>query len=163
MLTIWKLARRFKANRDGMALIEFAFVLPTFLLLLLGSIEIGMLMFTLTLAEGGLREAARFGVTGQEVDPVARQEKILEIISDHTHGLIDISDASVSVTVYPDFTGDDSGPGTAGAGDANDVVFYRLDYEWEYMTPILSAFAGSSGSLDMTATVAVRNEPFSEE
>ncbi|WP_179954111.1 TadE/TadG family type IV pilus assembly protein [Denitrobaculum tricleocarpae] len=162
-MPIRQVIRRFRDNKDGLAAIEFALILPAFLLLLFGALEIAMVMFTLTLAEGGLREAARFGVTGQEVDPAARQDKILEIISDHTHGLIDVSEANVSVTVYPDFSGDDGGPGTPGAGDANDVVFYRLEYEWQYMTPVFSVFAGSSGSLPMTATVAVRNEPYREE
>lgn len=155
--------RRFRDDKDGLAIVEFALILPVFLLLLFGTIEIAMVMFTLTLAEGGLREAARFGVTGQEVDPAARQDKILEIIADHTHGLIDVSDANVSVTVYPDFSGEAGGPGTPGAGDANDVVFYRLEYEWQYMTPVFAVFSGSNGSLPMAATVAVRNEPYNEE
>lgn len=155
--------RRFNNDRQGIAAVEFALILPAFLLLLFGTLEIAMVMFTLTLAEGGLREAARFGVTGQETDPAARQEKILEIVEQHTHGLIEISDANVTMTVYPDFTGDDTGPGTPGAGDANDVVFYRLEYEWEFMTPIFAVFGGPNGNLPMSATVAVRNEPYSEE
>ena len=97
-------------------------------------------------------------------DPAAqRKTKILEIITDHTHGLIDVSDANVTVTVYPDFSGDDGGPGTAGAGDANDVVFYRLNYEWQYMTPVFAVFSDLGASLPMTATIAVRNEPYAEE
>lgn len=158
------LVRRFLAAKDGVAAIEFAFIAPMFILLLFGSFEILMIMFTLSLAEGGLREAARFGVTGQELDPIERQKKILKIVENHTHGLIEISDASVTMTVYPDFTGDDEGlEGTPGAGAANDVVFYRLDYEWEYMTPVFTAFAGLAGSLPLSATVAVRNEPYAEE
>lgn len=162
-MPITQLIHRFRDNKEGLAAIEFAFILPAFLLLLFGTLEIAMVMFTLTLAEGGLREAARFGVTGQEVDPAARQEKILEIISDHTHGLIDISEANVRVTVYPDFSGEAGGPGTPGAGDANDVVFYRLEYQWQYMTPVFAVFAGFTGPMEMTATVAVRNEPYREE
>lgn len=162
-MPVRQIIRRFNKGNEGTAAIEFAIILPVFLLLLFGTIEIAMVMFTLSLAEGGLREAARFGVTGQEVDPVARQAKILQIITDHTHGLIDISDANVQVTVYPDFTGDDTGPGTPGAGASNDVVFYRLNYEWQYLTPIFSVFTGLGNSLPMTATIAVRNEPYSDE
>lgn len=162
-MPIRQLIRRFNKNNDGTSAVEFALILPVFLLLLFGTIEIAMVMFTLSLAEGGLREAARFGVTGQEVDPAARQARILEIITEHTHGLIDVSDANVQVTVYPDFTGDDTGPGAAGAGSANDVVFYRLNYEWQYLTPIFAVFTGLGNSLPMTATIAVRNEPFSDE
>ncbi len=162
-MPVRRLIRRFRKGNEGTAAIEFALILPVFLLLLFGTIEIAMVMFTLSLAEGGLREAARFGVTGQEVDPDARQAKILEIITDHTHGLIDVTDANVQVTVYADFTGDDNGPGTPGAGSANDVVFYRLNYEWEYLTPIFAVFTGLGDSLPMTATIAVRNEPYSDE
>ncbi|WP_282608115.1 TadE/TadG family type IV pilus assembly protein [Pelagibius sp. Alg239-R121] len=158
-----QLIHQFTRARDGIAAAEFALILPAFLLMLFGTLEVAMVMFTLSLAEGGLREAARFGVTGQEPDPAKRQEKILEIVEQHTHGLIEISDANVTMTVYPDFTGDDTGPGTPGAGDANDVVFYRLDYEWEFMTPVFAVFGGPDGNLPMSATVAVRNEPYSEE
>jgi Flp pilus assembly protein TadG len=166
MLTIQPfkhVTKRFAAAKDGVAAIEFAFIAPAFLLLLFGTLEIAMVIFTLSLAEGGLREAARFGVTGQEPDPVKRQEMILKIVGRHTLGLIEISDANVTTTVYPDFTGDDSGPGTPGIGAANDVVFYRLDYQWEFMTPIFAAFAGSDGSLALSSTIAVRNEPYSSE
>ena len=162
-MPIMRHLRRFKKDKDGVAAVEFAIILPVFLLILFGSIEIAMVMFTLSLAEGGLREAARFGVTGQEPDPAARQDRILEIISDHTHGLIDVTEANVSVTVYPDFTGDDVGPGTPGAGDANDVVFYRLDYEWKYLTPVFAVLSPLGDSLPMSATIAVRNEPYAEE
>ncbi len=158
------LLRRFAAAKDGIAAIEFALLAPAFILLLFGALEVMMIMFTLSLAEGGLREAARFGVTGQEVDPDERQNKILQIVGNHTHGLIEISDANVTMTVYPDFTGDDGGvEGTPGAGAANDVVFYRLNYEWQYMTPVFAVFAGMGNSLPLSATVAVRNEPYSEE
>lgn len=158
------LIRRFIAAKDGVAALEFALIAPAFILLLFGSFEVLMIMFTLTLAEGGLREAARFGVTGQEVDPVERQKKILKIVENHTHGLIEISNANVTMTVYPDFTGDDGGlEGTPGAGSSNDVVFYRLNYEWEYMTPVFAVFSGLGHNLPLSATVAVRNEPFTEE
>ena len=163
LLPIKRLLGRFVAAREGMAAAEFALILPAFLLLLFGTLEVAMVMFTLSLAEGGLREAARFGVTGQEPDPARRQELILEIVDRHTHGLIEISEASVKTTVYPDFTGDDTGPGTPGLGDANDVVFYQLDYEWEFITPIFAIFGGPNGNLEMSATIAVRNEPYNEE
>ncbi len=158
------LLRRFVTAKDGVAAIEFALIAPAFILLLFGAIEVMMVMLTLSLAEGGLREAARFGVTGQEVDQDERQNKILEIVDRNTHGLIEISEANVTMTVYPDFTGDDGGvEGTPGAGAANDVVFYRLDYEWEYITPVFAVFAGLGESLQLSATVAVRNEPYAEE
>ena len=156
--------RRFVAERDGVAAVEFALIAPAFILLLFGALEVMMIMFTLSLAEGGLREAARFGVTGQELDQVERQKKILRIVEDHTHGLIEVSEANVTMTIYPDFTGDDTGiEGTPGAGASNDVVFYQLNYEWEYMTPVFAVFAGLGNSLEMSATVAVRNEPYAEE
>jgi Flp pilus assembly protein TadG len=162
VLSIKHLIRRFTTARDGVAAIEFAVIAPAFLLLLFGAFEVAMLLFTMTLAEGGLREAARFGVTGQEPDPAKRQAEILKIVASHTHGLIEISDANVTMTVYPDFSGDENGPGSPGSGSANDVVFYRLSYEWKFMTPIFAVFGGPSGGVPMSATVAVRNEPYSE-
>jgi len=169
-------------------------VVPVLLVLVGGIIEMSLLMFVNVLAEGGLREAARYGITGQGAEEGVRDDDIIQIVTDHTHGLLDLETAGVSTKAYSSFgaigepepfvdgsngeplNGEydegedfddinenakwDGDQGTLGAGGPGDVVMYELSYDWEFVTPILSAFAGQDNGVSMTASIAVRNEPY---
>lgn len=185
---------RFCAGRSGASATEFALVVPVLLLLVGGIIEMSMLFFVNILAEGGLREAARYGITGQGAEDGLREAEILQIVSDHTHGLIDLETAGMATKAYSSFAaigepepfvdGSNGRPlngeydegedfddinenaewdgdqGVAGAGGPGDVVMYELSYDWEFVTPVLGAFAGQDHSVSMTASIVVRNEPY---
>ena len=180
----------FYACRRGVSALEFALVAPAFILVLAGIIEIAMVMFVSVLAEGGIREAARYGITGQDPDGMTREERLVQIIQRHTHGLIAVSADNVTFKVYGDYTyigseepyvdangnaqyddGEDftdwndngqwdSDTGVDGSGGSGDIVLYEVLYTYEFMTPIFSVFGGEDGALDLTASVAVRNEPY---
>lgn len=186
--------RRFFACRRGTSAIEFALVLPVFLLLIGGIIELSIMLFVSALAEGGLREAARYGITGQGAVDGVRADEITQIVTDHTHGLIEISPSNLTTMTYSSFgaigqpepytdgsngepengqydEGEDfddvNGNGTwdgdqgaPGAGGPGEVVLYELTYDWEFITPILTVFAGQDNSISMSASIAVRNEPY---
>ena len=183
--------RRFLKARSGASAMEFAIVAPVFVLLLAGMFEIAMVSFVGILAEGGLREASRYGITGQTPGTLTREERLVQIVEEHTHGLISVSPSNVTFTVYEDFEhigtpepyednnpangqydpGEsftdwndnaqwDVDPGVTGVGGAGDIVLYRIEYQWEFMTKIFSVFGGADGRLDMSTTIAVRNEPY---
>lgn len=99
-----KALRRLWQDRSGAAILEFAMVLPPLCLILLGMFEVAMLMFAQAAMEGGLREAARYGVTGQlAATPADRITQILALIDKHTYGLFDMEDAKVTYQVYDSF------------------------------------------------------------
>ncbi len=107
-----------KFDDRGVAIIEFALIAPVLFLITFGIIELGMMMATLTSLEGGLKEASRYGITGQSPDDSTRIEKIRTILDQHTIDLIDFSEATFTVKTYPSFSmvGQpepfvDSGPG----------------------------------------------------
>jgi hypothetical protein len=105
--------RRFGRCREGASALEFALVLPPLCLLLVGMFEVGALMFTQSTMEGGLREAARFGMTGRLVaDPEGRKEQILALIDEHTLNFVDMETATVTVSPHGSFgdSGDEAGP-----------------------------------------------------
>lgn len=52
----------------------------------------------------------------------------------------------------------DEDQGELGLGSGNQVVLYRLAYDWDIMIPIFRPFFGDQVALE--ATIAVRNEPF---
>jgi len=182
--------RPFFKNERGAAALEFAFALPVFLLVLVGIVEFSMVMLVSVLTEGGLREAGRYGITGQIPAGMTREERLVEIVGDHTHGLIDLSPENITFKVYDDFSHigeaepyvddspangqydpgedftdwNDNGTwdedvGVAGTGGAEDIVVYELNYSWEFLTPLFKAF-GDDGKINMTASLAIRNEPY---
>lgn len=95
--------RLFGRSRDGVAGVEFAFAAPVVIFAAVGVIELGTMMFTNTLIEGGLRDAARFGITGYTPAGVSREDRIREIIQENTIGLIDMDTATISQQIYPSF------------------------------------------------------------
>lgn len=136
---ISRLLGRFRRSERGTALLEFALVAPPLFLLVIGMFEVAMLMFVDVSVEGGIKEAARWGITGQQSpDPdLTREEQIVEIIEANTYGLVDLTSADVSVLVYDSFTDvgkpepwTDDPPynGVHDAGEAYDDV--NGDGEW---------------------------------
>lgn len=182
--------RQFIRCRDGAAALEFALVLPPLSLILVGMFEVSMAMFTQATMEGALREAARFGMTGSVQDPEDRQAQIMDIIDEHTYGVVDMSKASVTFEIYDGFSDvgshepwvdkngdgdfdagidtftDENGNGSCdcntGAGTAAEVVQYTVHYDWQVMTPFMAPFFGNDGTIKMKASVVIRNEPWIE-
>jgi Flp pilus assembly protein TadG len=118
--------RRFVADRDGAAALEFALVLPPLCLILLGMFEVSMVMFTQASMEGAMREAARYGITGTNAsDPAAREGQILSLVDQYTLNLVDMSQATISYQVYGSFNsidkpepfGDTNGNGKYDVGE----------------------------------------------
>ena len=51
---------------------------------------------------------------------------------------------------------------TLACGEGGDVVLYRVDYEWPLLVGLLAPVFGNDGKVPLSASVAVRNEPYSE-
>lgn len=64
---------------------------------------------------------------------------------------------------YTDINGNaqwDADMGAAGLGGAGDVVVYTVKYTYASLTGILSPLFGKDGTITLTASTAIRNEPF---
>ncbi len=86
-------------------MIELAIAFPVFILMLVGVVELAMLMFVQVAVEGGLREASRFGITGQDAGGgLTREQKIAEIVVDHAQNLVSIDSTDIELLVYEDFS-----------------------------------------------------------
>lgn len=159
--------KRLYDDEKGIAIIETALYLPVFLLVTTAVAELGMIMFVTTLLEGSLREASRYGITGQEQAGSTRVEQIRGIIDDTLIGLVDIDTATIEVKTYPSFadieTGEpfvdgngnssydegetyddvngngvwDSDIGEDGAGGAGEVVRYTVEVDWDIFSPMM--------------------------
>ena len=94
---------KLKSCRSGLTAIEFAFAAPAVLMTVAGIFELALVMFVSTLSEGALREASRFSITGFIPPGMTREERILEILGEHTIGLVDMGAANIQYKVYPSF------------------------------------------------------------
>ena len=189
-MTIFRRSKLLAADSRGSVVIEFALGAPILVLLVTGAMELGAMTFTTATMEGALREASRYGITGQESDPGLRLGKIMKIIRKQSDGLVDLSKAKVKILVYPGFdkigAGEDfvdgngngkydpgetytdaNGNGTydsdigkPGPGDAGQVVLYKIRYDWPLLTPVFSRLLGNIATVPLQASLAVRNEPF---
>ena len=61
MTRLRKSLRRLGGNEDGAALVEFAFVAPVFLMLLMGAMDIGYQLYIRAILTGTLEQSARAG------------------------------------------------------------------------------------------------------
>ncbi|MEQ8226541.1 MAG: pilus assembly protein [Rhodospirillales bacterium] len=179
-------------DQRGSSLVEFGLAAPLVVLMIIGTVEFGMILFVSTLMESALRDAARFGITGQEPEGGTRLEQIIAIVEKRTIGLVDMTDAKVEVKIYPTF-GDvgrgesfvdgngngaydagetftdengngvhDADIGEDGAGDAGAIVAYRMEYAWPLRTPMAGQLIGEDGKFVLRSAVAVRNEPYDQ-
>jgi hypothetical protein len=121
-----KALRRLWQDRNGAAVLEFALVLPPLCLILVGMFEVAMVTFCQASMEGALREAGRYGVTGQDEATIdERKEKILEIVDHYTLGLFNIEDATVTTKVHSDFSG-------VGGASIGEPITYDANGNGEY-------------------------------
>lgn len=97
-------AGAFLRCREGASLVEFALVFPILIVFVIGLIEVGMMMFIQSAMEGGLRQASRWGITGQTVVGETREETIRSILEEHTLGMIDFDDATITMMTYDSFS-----------------------------------------------------------
>ncbi len=179
---------RIWAARGGGAAIEFAFALPACVALMVAAMELATLLFAGIALEAGVREAARFGVTGRET-AVAREDAIRATVDRHSFGLFRAADLVLETRVYdrfediglPEpFVDDDPHNGrydpgerftdmnangvwdpvmgTPGVGDASEIVVYTARVRWTWLTGLFTPLVGDG--LDLRASMVVRNEPF---
>lgn len=182
------IAGRFYQNKDGVTSLEFAFVAPVVVLLMMGIIEFSLILLTTAVMESATGYTARLGKTGYTEEGLSREELIIASIQKKTAGLLDADKLSISATVYAafdnigapepftdangngaydlgetysDINGNgewDMDMGTAGFGDANDVVVYTVSYPWGVVTPIINSIIGTV--FDITVRTVVKNEPY---
>jgi hypothetical protein len=170
--------------------VDFAFIAPVFFLFVVGILEFSMLMVGETLLQSAVTDASRFGLTGRTLVGQTREQVIAALVVSRTYGLIDGERLEFETLVYPSFDSvgqpesftDQNGNGSweagepfvdingngqwdddmgaAGLGGPEDVVLYRVRYDWRMLTPMFRALFPPDGIVPMEASLAIRNEPF---
>jgi len=180
-----RLRRRLKADGiKGSAAIEFAMVAPVFFVLLMGTIEAGVIFFAQSALQNALNDTARLVRTGQSgcyttsggnCVAMTQAQFRTRLCSEVSLLLSDCNGASLQfdVQAYPSgfSTASNSSPLVGGTlptltafnvGNACDVVLARAFYTWPVFTPGLRYFLANVGSSYhlLASAAAFRNEPY---
>lgn len=187
------LLTRLREGEEGVTAVEFALVAPMLLLLMMGIIETGLIMFTQNVMEGATFSASRLGKTGYTESDTTREDLIIQQLTRRAGTLINPSEIQIDAVSYAQFDqiGDpepfidangngtrdngenytdsngngqyDEDMGIEGLGNAGEVVVYTVSYPWHIYTPMVGRFFGSDGTIDLTARTVVQNEPYNED
>jgi Flp pilus assembly protein TadG len=129
----------------GQALMEFALVIPIFLLLLVGLFDLGRGVFSYNTLTNAAREGARLAIVNQDVPSIVAHAKAQSAI-------VELDDPSVKVGFYQVNAADGSPnmnkPCNPVAVSCLAVVSFEATYR--PITPIISSFLFPSG-VTMTA------------
>jgi Flp pilus assembly protein TadG len=180
------LRRRLRADANrGSAAIEFAMVAPVFFILLMATMEAGIMFFAQSALQNALNDTARLVRTGQTACytmsgatcvPMTTAQFKTKLCSEVSTLLTGCTTGSLQydVNAYPSgFSGaGNSSPLDASnnlpsltafnVGNACDVVVVRAFYKWPVFTPGLNyLMANMAGNFHLLATAAAfRNEPY---
>lgn len=152
------LARR--REEKGQGLVEFSFVLMAFLLLIFGIMEGARMFESWVTIQHASREAARWGVTGQDDCTGITDDRLACITataSDRLGTLNGGSGAIIEVSSYdfPDY----ADPGNLNdPGEACDMLEVHVEYDHQVVLPIISEITGDTVHLETEERMV--NEPF---
>ena len=160
------------ANDEGVAALEFAFIAPILLVMIMGIVEFGLIQFARNIIENATAEAARAGITNSTYnsgsrlgvnnnpadEPLDRVEVIRRVVRDRSSGLLDEDNLSISCESFgPTFGTINSlnltNPGNpdavsdescegGGLGVGDEAVIYNVAYRWNYVTPLAALIDG---------------------
>ena len=173
--TAGKLFRRFRRNRQGSAMVEFALVAPVFIALLFAIIEVALVFYASQVLETVTQDTARQIFTGQAQGANMTAAQFKSSLCGRVVALFDCqAGISIDVQSYSSFSAlnisDPIDPATKNfvppnnfsTGGAGDIVVVRVFYQWPlFVTGMgfnLSNLGGNKRLL--TATAAFQNEPF---
>jgi Flp pilus assembly protein TadG len=77
-----------RTKERGTALVEFAFVLPIFILILIGTIEFGIVLHDYLILQNASREGARFAAVGNS--QTAIQQRVRDFAFNLNDGSLDV-------------------------------------------------------------------------
>lgn len=138
-----KAIRKKQKREDGQAMVEFALILPIFLLILCGIIDFGWLFYNQLSLNNACREGARYAVV--HTDENADTQSIINHIE------------NISSTVFAndgvDITVKYSSPSDPTAGD----VTVSMQADISFFTPVLSTILGKEKTLTSTVIMKVES------
>jgi Flp pilus assembly protein TadG len=164
-----------KLGERGVTTVEFAIIGSLFLVLLLGTFELGYMVFVQSVLDSSARSAARLIRTGQAQSSADAQTYFQTALCDAVSSIVGCGNivyqaqqfanwgmAQTALNTPPqrDKTGKLISVGFT-AGNCGDIVAVQVMYDHTFLSPwIGSVLGGASNSAFLTSTVVFQNEPF---
>ncbi len=148
------MGRRKPNNESGQGLVEFALVLPVLLILLLGILEGGLLLFNQHVITNASREGARYGIVARTPRrPVDGPNSIANVVAAYTADHLITFGEGVPVTTV---TTNATSGGTSGALFGDNLTV-RVSFRYDFL--VLPNFVGElAGATDLVATAMMKYE-----
>jgi hypothetical protein len=150
--------------QGGAAMIEFAIVLPVFLILLIGTVEFTLLLYNKAMITNASREGARLGIVlDSYTDTHPSCDEVRERAEKYVEGqLIPPADPTITSCIYPmtqdpaadPCPADCSGFGTEGEGDFLKVEV-NYTYDFLVLDSLFELFGFSLESVQDLQAVAI--------
>jgi Flp pilus assembly protein TadG len=166
------LIRRFRYNRKGDAIVQFALVAPMFFALLFAIIEAAFMFFATQVLETITQDSARMILTGQAQNANYTASNFKTYVCGKIPALFSCGGLYVDVQSYNAFSSITISSQISGGafvnnmqynpGGPGDIVVVRLFYEWpQFVTGLGYNITNLSGNKRLlAATAAFQNEPY---
>ena len=129
---------RGRRGERGQTLVEFALILPVFILMLVGIFDFGRAVYAYNTISNASREAVRLGIVDQNVGSLQAEAVKAAVSLGAVHSDIDVS------FLTPDLSGSCASPIKIGC-----VVEITVHYQYNAATPIIGNLVGT---IDMAST-----------
>jgi hypothetical protein len=141
-----------KRLRDakGNSIIETAIIFPLLMLVTFSIIDFGILFYVHLALESAVSQAVRFGITGNSMGGLSRQESIKAVLRQSAPTLT-IDDGDITFSRLA------GGAWVNGLGGPGDIE--RLSIDYTHRVLILAPFF-SNGDINLHAESAMKNEAF---
>ena len=149
-------ARR-KNGEKGQALVEFALLVPIFLLLLFAVVDFGMGFYSWITVTNAAREGARLGAVHAPLNvassPCFGKASLKVCIEDRVRDASDLTNEATKMTVTI----------TNATGNPGQSVVVKVDYDYDLITPLAGIVSFVSGdvlgpTLTFSSTAEMRLE-----
>lgn len=152
-------------HEAGATLIEFAFVFPILILLIMGAFEFFFVMFLRGGVETTLHETARRAMTGALYGQEGARDELLLAELKRRLDLVLLGDQEyeLKTDVYDAFQSVSSGSSqtaTPSFGGSSQIIRYTIRYAYTYQTPLAALVGGLGNETVITSSVFIRNEDF---
>lgn len=158
----------FKSDNRGSTIIEYALILPVFLIFIMGILEFALIQFSTSIVENSINEAARYTIVGANDSDSTREASIEKRIKERLYGWDNsfFADLNVQAVAANDYkllrTGRNISDYNYSYGTGGEFVRFNVLYLWHVRTPLLATVLGADdkGDLAFRFNTIVKNEEF---